>query len=114
METRVRTPLGLRRSAAISELRSSEWPRIGPAAHEAVTAVTASCSVTRPKKQISGVWAARRGIRLADDVSSSFRSTVTLVHTDAVLEAVREFLDTVLCPPLHDPSVTPVSHPGHG
>jgi hypothetical protein len=56
----------------------------------------------------------RAEIRLADDVSSGFRSTVTLVHTDAVLEAVQEFLDTVLFPPLHDPSVTPVSHPGHG
>jgi hypothetical protein len=41
----------------------------------------------------------RAEIRLADDVSSGFRSTVTLVHTDAVLEAVREFLDSVLCPP---------------
>jgi hypothetical protein len=33
VETRVRTPLGLRRSGAISGLRVSEWPRIGPAAH---------------------------------------------------------------------------------
>jgi hypothetical protein len=33
VETRVRTPLGLRRSEAISGLRGSEWPRIGPAAH---------------------------------------------------------------------------------
>jgi hypothetical protein len=56
----------------------------------------------------------RAEIRLADDVSSGFRSTVTLVHTDAVLEAVREFLDSVLCPPPHDSSITPVSHPGHG
>jgi hypothetical protein len=55
----------------------------------------------------------RAEIRLADDVSSGFRSTVTFVHPDAVLEAVREFLDSVLCPPRHDP-VTSVSHDGHG
>jgi hypothetical protein len=54
----------------------------------------------------------RAEIRIADDVSSGFRSTVTFVHTDVVLEAVREFLDSVLRPPPHDP-VTSVSHPGH-
>jgi len=32
VETRVRTPLGLRSSEVISGLRVSEWPRIGPAA----------------------------------------------------------------------------------
>src|SRR5215216_4800832 len=32
VETRVRTPLGLRSSEVISGLRVSKWPRIGPAA----------------------------------------------------------------------------------
>jgi hypothetical protein len=40
----------------------------------------------------------RADIRLADDVASGFRSTVTLVDTDAVVEAVRAFLESVLCP----------------
>jgi hypothetical protein len=42
----------------------------------------------------------RAEIRIADDVGSGFRSTVTSVHTEAVVAAVREFLDNVLCVPL--------------
>lgn len=56
----------------------------------------------------------RAEIRLADDVASGFRSTLTFVHAEAVLEAVREFLESVLCPSPDDPPVTPVSRPGHG
>jgi hypothetical protein len=41
----------------------------------------------------------RAEIRLAHDVSTGFRPTVTVIHTDAVMEAVREFLDGVLCLP---------------
>ena len=51
-------------------------------------------------------------IRFADDVASGFGSTVTSIHVDEVLEAVREFLDSLPCPTLED--VTPVSRPGHG
>ena len=51
-------------------------------------------------------------IRLADDVTSGFGSTVTLIHVGAVLEAVRGFLDGIACPALED--VTPMSRPGHG
>jgi hypothetical protein len=48
VETRVRTPLGLRRSGAISGFHMSEWPRIGPAAYtsgdagDAVPSIAAS------------------------------------------------------------------------
>jgi hypothetical protein len=38
----------------------------------------------------------RAELRLAEDVSSGFGSTVTYVHTDAVMEAVRDFLDSVV------------------
>ncbi|HET9672834.1 MAG TPA: hypothetical protein VFQ40_08315 [Actinomycetota bacterium] len=37
-------------------------------------------------------------IRLADEVADGFRSTVTTVHVEAVLETVRAFLDGVVCP----------------
>jgi hypothetical protein len=40
----------------------------------------------------------RAEIRLADDVASGFRSTVTLVDAGAVVDAVRDFLERVLCP----------------
>jgi hypothetical protein len=40
----------------------------------------------------------RAEIRIADDVASGFRTTETSVHIDAVVEAVREFLDGVVCP----------------
>jgi hypothetical protein len=40
----------------------------------------------------------RAEIRLADDVASGFRSTLTFVDTEAVVEAVRDFLDSVACP----------------
>jgi hypothetical protein len=56
----------------------------------------------------------RAEIRLADDVAFGFRSTLTFVHPDAVVEAVREFLDRVLCSSLGDPPVTPMSRPGDG
>ena len=57
----------------------------------------------------------RAEIRLADDVAFGFRSTLTFVHAEEVVEAVRDFLDSVLCPSRDDhPSVTPVSRPGHG
>jgi hypothetical protein len=56
----------------------------------------------------------RAEIRLADDVAFGFRSTLTLVHADEVVDAVRDFLDRVVCPSLDDPPVTPRSHPGHG
>ena len=55
----------------------------------------------------------RAEIRLADDVALGFRSTMTFVHADAVVEAVREFLDGVLCPSPGDP-VTPMSRLGDG
>jgi hypothetical protein len=56
----------------------------------------------------------RAEIRLADDVAFGFRSTVTTVHAEAVVEAVREFLDSVLCASPDDLAVTSVSRPGHG
>jgi len=40
----------------------------------------------------------RAEIRLADDVASGFRSTLTFVDAEAVVEAVRDFLDSVTCP----------------
>lgn len=39
----------------------------------------------------------RAEIRIADDVSSGFGSSLTTVHLDAVVGAVREFLDSVVC-----------------
>jgi hypothetical protein len=39
----------------------------------------------------------RAEVKIADDVASGFRSTLTSVNADAVVEAVREFLDSVLC-----------------
>jgi hypothetical protein len=57
----------------------------------------------------------RAEIRLADDVALGFRSTLTFVHADDVVEAVRDFLDRVLCHSRDDPPVvTPVSRPGDG
>lgn len=40
----------------------------------------------------------RAQIRLADDVAFGFGSTVTFVNTDAAVDAVREFLESVLRP----------------
>ena len=37
----------------------------------------------------------RAEIKIADDVASGFRSTLTAVDTDAVMEAVRGFLGSV-------------------
>ena len=56
----------------------------------------------------------RAEIRFADDVAFGFRSTLTFVHADDVVEAVRDFLDRVLCPSPDDPTVTPLSRPGDG
>jgi hypothetical protein len=53
-------------------------------------------------------------IRLADDVAFGFGSTLTFVHSDEVVEAVRDFLDGVFCSSLDHLPVTPVSRPGHG
>ena len=53
-------------------------------------------------------------IRLADDVAAGFRSTVTTVHPDAVMEAVRAFLATVVCTSPEDAAGMPLSRPGHG
>lgn len=39
----------------------------------------------------------RAEVRIADDVAFGFRSTFTSVNADAAVEAVREFLDSVLC-----------------
>ena len=55
----------------------------------------------------------RAEIRLADDVAFGFRSTLTFVNADSVVDAVRDFLDSVLSSSSHDPTVTPVSRPGH-
>jgi hypothetical protein len=58
----------------------------------------------------------RAEIRLADDVALGFRSTLTFVDADAVVETVREFLDRVSCASPAEPlaSVTPMSRPGDG
>jgi hypothetical protein len=56
----------------------------------------------------------RAEIRFADDVAFGFRSTLTFFDADDVVEAVRDFLDGVLCSSLDDPPLTPVSRPGHG
>lgn len=55
----------------------------------------------------------RAEIRLSDDVAFGFRSTQTFIHPDAAVDAVRDFLDRVLCS-ADDPPVTPMSRPGHG
>jgi hypothetical protein len=46
-------------------------------------------------------------IRLADDVSSGLGSAVTVAHADAVVAAVRDFLEGVACPPPINHAVTP-------
>jgi hypothetical protein len=58
----------------------------------------------------------RAEIRFTDDVSLGFRSTLTFVHADAVVETVREFLDRVSCasPAELLAPVTPMSRPGDG
>jgi hypothetical protein len=53
-------------------------------------------------------------IRLADDVAAGFRSTVRTVHTEAVVEAVRAFLATVVCTSPEAPADMPPSRTGHG
>ena len=55
----------------------------------------------------------RAEIRLADDVAFGFRSTLTFVNADEVVDAVRDFLDSVLSSSSHNPTVTPVPRPGH-
>jgi len=40
----------------------------------------------------------RADVRLADDVATGFRSTVTFIDADAVVVAVRAFLESVVCP----------------
>jgi hypothetical protein len=47
----------------------------------------------------------RAEIKIADDVAAGFRSTLTSVDTEAVVDAVRGFLDSVVCLPL--PAVLP-------
>jgi hypothetical protein len=54
----------------------------------------------------------RAEIRLADDVSAGFRSTVTVAHGEAVVAAVRDFLESVLCPSPIDLD-SPSSRSGH-
>jgi hypothetical protein len=49
----------------------------------------------------------RAEVRIADDVAAGFRSTVTTVNADATVEAVREFLDSVLCSSSHTQIVLP-------
>jgi hypothetical protein len=39
----------------------------------------------------------RAEVKIADDVASGFKSTLTSVNADAAVEAVREFLDSVRC-----------------
>jgi len=56
----------------------------------------------------------RAEIRSAEDVATGFGATVTLVHPDDVMEAVRAFLDSVLCLQASDRAVAPPSRPGHG
>ena len=53
-------------------------------------------------------------IRFTGDVSSGFRSTLTVANTESVVDAVRGFLEEVLCSRPNDPAVTVVSRPGHG
>jgi len=53
-------------------------------------------------------------VRMADDVSSGFGSTVSFVDEVAVMEAVHEFLVSVRCRRVAGDSVTPASRPGHG
>jgi hypothetical protein len=55
----------------------------------------------------------RAEIRLADDVAFGFQSTMTFVHVNEVMEAVRDFLDSILCRPPNNPPLTPVSRSGH-
>ena len=52
----------------------------------------------------------RGEVRIADDVASGFRSTQTFVHADALIEAVRDFVENVVCPPT---LVTAASHLSH-
>jgi hypothetical protein len=57
-------------------------------------------------------------IRLADDVAAGFRSTMTTVHAEVVVEAVRAFLATVVCASQGDPDVLSsrqrlTGHPPH-
>jgi hypothetical protein len=50
VETQVRTPLGLRRSEAMSGCHEGKWPPHWPrGVHDSVTT---SCSVTRPKNHV--------------------------------------------------------------
>lgn len=51
-------------------------------------------------------------IRLAEDVAAGFGSSVTVIDTSAVMEAVRDFLDGLPCRSLEGPDVTPVSRSG--
>jgi hypothetical protein len=55
----------------------------------------------------------RAEIRVADDVHTGFRSTLTFIHPDAAMEAVREFLDSILCSSPHDLPGTPASRARH-
>jgi hypothetical protein len=41
----------------------------------------------------------RGELRIADDVASAFRSTQTFVRPDALIQAARDFVDDVVCPP---------------
>jgi hypothetical protein len=40
----------------------------------------------------------RADIKVADDVASGFRPTQTVADAEAVVGAVRDFLDSVTCP----------------
>jgi hypothetical protein len=46
----------------------------------------------------------RAEISVADDVASGFRSTSHFIDAYEVLEAVRDFLYLVVCPPMTSPS----------
>jgi len=53
-------------------------------------------------------------IRIADDVSAGFGSTMSFVDEAGAIEAVHGFLVGVRCRPTAGEPVTPVSRLGHG
>lgn len=55
----------------------------------------------------------RAQIRFTKDVSSGFRSTLTVAHTERVMDAVRGFLEDLLRSSANDLPVTPLSRSGH-
>jgi hypothetical protein len=53
-------------------------------------------------------------IRVANDVAEGFRTILTTVHAEAVVEVVRAFLDAVACTSAEDPAAASVSRSRHG